>query len=83
MFLALKHLVSTVGWFYILDYCSLPADPGPCRGAFEKWFWDAPAQLCNIFVYGGCAGNGNMFESWRECNNKCNKGSKPGGIIAW
>ena len=36
-----------------------------------SWYFDNELQKCLEFVYSGCKGNRNNFESERECNNIC------------
>ncbi|KAK2170655.1 hypothetical protein LSH36_1g05070 [Paralvinella palmiformis] len=51
--------------------CTLDKDPGPCRGYFERWYFNVESAQCEHFVYGGCHGNGNRFSSQTECENTC------------
>uniref|UniRef100_T1JGC4 Papilin n=1 Tax=Strigamia maritima TaxID=126957 RepID=T1JGC4_STRMM len=53
------------------DVCSLPNEHGPCVGEFPKWYHDPTDNECKTFVYGGCSGNGNRFESKKECEQVC------------
>ncbi|XP_068234682.1 papilin isoform X9 [Palaemon carinicauda] len=53
------------------DVCLLPNDAGDCTDYEERWFFDITTNECKSFVYGGCKGNGNNFESLRECQNFC------------
>ncbi|PSN47564.1 hypothetical protein C0J52_19332 [Blattella germanica] len=53
------------------DVCNLPADIGPCRGNFRKWFYNPTSGECEEFGFGGCQGNGNRFSSLRECEHIC------------
>lgn len=45
-----------------------------CRARFLKYRYDAESKLCVQFIYGGCGGTDNRFETLRECANFC--GSK-------
>jgi hypothetical protein len=54
--------------------CSLPAKTGPCEAYFERFFHNAETGFCESFVYGGCEGNENNFETFEECQAAC--GSK-------
>ncbi len=47
------------------------ADPGKCRGYFEKYFYNHESNLCEMFIYGGCGGNRNNFDSEKECQIEC------------
>ncbi|KAL3873904.1 hypothetical protein ACJMK2_036982 [Sinanodonta woodiana] len=51
--------------------CSLPADPGPCKGAFPAYFFNSDTNRCEEFIYGGCQGNANRFISKEDCERKC------------
>uniref|UniRef100_A0A3B5LXV3 BPTI/Kunitz inhibitor domain-containing protein n=1 Tax=Xiphophorus couchianus TaxID=32473 RepID=A0A3B5LXV3_9TELE len=53
------------------DICRLPQNTGPCRGAFPRFFYNVTSQTCTSFIYGGCQGNGNNFQSQEDCNNAC------------
>ena len=53
-----------------------PASRGPCRAAFKKWtFVDGS---CQEFLYGGCRGNGNRFDSESQCQAVCGGGTRQG-----
>lgn len=60
------------------DICSLKSDTGFCRGHFERYAYNPTTQKCSMFVYGGCGGNANNFESFGECSTIC-KDSESGG----
>ncbi|XP_058866375.1 amyloid beta precursor like protein 2-like isoform X2 [Acipenser ruthenus] len=51
--------------------CSLDAETGPCRAMMPRWYFDLDARRCVRFVYGGCAGNRNNFESEEYCMAVC------------
>mmetsp|Transcript_31142 Transcript_31142/g.50028 ORF Transcript_31142/g.50028 Transcript_31142/m.50028 type:complete len:174 (+) Transcript_31142:38-559(+) len=51
------------------DICSLDADVGPCEAAMPRWYFDG--SQCTEFIYGGCQGNANNFETQEECLNAC------------
>lgn len=36
------------------DFCTLPAETGPCRAAIPAYYFDASAGGCQPFLYGGC-----------------------------
>lgn len=48
-------------------FCTLPDDPGRCRAAIRRWRWDSEAGRCVEFVWGGCDGNANRFETSEAC----------------
>ena len=37
----------------------------------HMWFFNAEAGVCETFIYSGCQGNGNQFESWEACEQTC------------
>ncbi|XP_052247727.1 carboxypeptidase inhibitor SmCI-like [Dreissena polymorpha] len=49
--------------------CNLPAETGPCRAAFKRWYYDN--GVCKTFTYGRCAGNDNRLESTHACKKAC------------
>ncbi|CAX65074.1 Papilin [Caenorhabditis elegans] len=51
--------------------CSNDVDAGECNGVFERFAFDAEAQDCRAFTYGGCGGNGNNFATMQECRSRC------------
>uniref|UniRef100_A0A6B0UIH8 Putative kunitz n=1 Tax=Ixodes ricinus TaxID=34613 RepID=A0A6B0UIH8_IXORI len=55
--------------------CALPPDDGPCRARIPSYYFDN--QTCREFMYGGCEGNANNFETLEACNQAC-KGNKRG-----
>uniref|UniRef100_A0A3B5AED7 BPTI/Kunitz inhibitor domain-containing protein n=1 Tax=Stegastes partitus TaxID=144197 RepID=A0A3B5AED7_9TELE len=52
-------------------------DPGPCREYVVKWYYDATANGCAQFWFGGCLGNDNQFETEKSCRETCVKDSPP------
>ena len=38
---------------------------------FYRWYFDTKQHKCLKFVYSGCLGNANNFESENECNENC------------
>ncbi|XP_055343468.1 papilin-like [Paramacrobiotus metropolitanus] len=49
--------------------CRLPSDEGPCKAFFPRYFFNG--RTCEVFVWGGCEGNTNNFESIEECQMEC------------
>ena len=57
--------------------CSLTKEIGPCRGAKQRFFYNTESGACEAFLYGGCEGNANNFETAEECTSRCG-GEKAG-----
>uniref|UniRef100_A0A4W6G2H0 Collagen alpha-1(XXVIII) chain n=1 Tax=Lates calcarifer TaxID=8187 RepID=A0A4W6G2H0_LATCA len=55
------------------ERCSQTLDPGPCRDYVVKWYYDATANSCAQFWFGGCLGNSNRFETEKSCRETCVK----------
>ncbi|XP_076639644.1 kappaPI-actitoxin-Avd3b-like [Colletes latitarsis] len=51
--------------------CLLPLDHGPCRANVPKYGYNPDTDRCEQFLYGGCMGNGNNFDSLSECKQIC------------
>ncbi|KAM8769398.1 kunitz-type protease inhibitor 2 isoform 1-T1 [Acanthopagrus schlegelii] len=57
--------------------CRLPPKVGSCRASFPKFFYNVTNQSCQKFVYGGCEGNDNKFDTQDECETVCSGISGP------
>ncbi|KAL5108732.1 Papilin [Taenia crassiceps] len=53
------------------DVCRLPRDTGPCSGSHARYYYDPVEGKCRLFMYGGCLGNGNRFNTKIECEEAC------------
>ena len=54
-----------------IEVCTLPKDSGPCEAAITNWFYNPDTMKCESFIYGGCKGNKNNFETKQKCQNLC------------
>ncbi|XP_062329864.1 amyloid-like protein 2 isoform X2 [Osmerus eperlanus] len=57
--------------------CALEAETGPCRASMFRWHFDLSQKKCFRFVYGGCAGNRNNFDSEEYCMAVCKRLTVP------
>ncbi|XP_075369784.1 uncharacterized protein LOC142415407 [Mycteria americana] len=55
--------------------CSLPLDEGDCQRYTLRWYYSQRVTECRPFVYSGCRGNLNRFDSKEECELHC--GQRP------
>ncbi|CAH2045947.1 unnamed protein product, partial [Iphiclides podalirius] len=53
------------------DACKLPKVKGACVGYHLRWYFDTEREQCGQFVYGGCLGNQNNFDSRELCQKQC------------
>ncbi|KAM9519417.1 amyloid beta precursor like protein 2 isoform 4-T4 [Guaruba guarouba] len=53
--------------------CSQEAMTGPCQAVMPRWYFDPNKRKCIRFIYGGCGGNRNNFESEEYCMAVCKK----------
>ncbi|KAH8233931.1 hypothetical protein KR032_004073 [Drosophila birchii] len=59
------------GDFKVPEDCHQPKEAGRCFGLFYRYAYNVDTQSCEEFVYGGCAGNKNNFESKEQCEKAC------------
>lgn len=54
--------------------CSLGQDAGQRCGTttLNRYFFNSATRTCEMFVYNGCAGNRNNFETMNQCLTYCN-----------
>jgi len=48
--------------------CNLKPDPGPCKGRFERYYFDPAGNTCKVFFWGGCGGVV-PFETEDQCKS--------------
>ncbi|KAI2660211.1 BPTI Kunitz domain-containing -like protein [Labeo rohita] len=51
--------------------CSLPKDEGDCLAIIPRFYYDSEEKNCRMFLYKGCRGNGNRFNTREECHKMC------------
>ena len=50
--------------------CLVKPDPGPCRAAQKRFYYDYRDNRCKPFNYGGCQGRV-PFETLKACQDYC------------
>ncbi|PKQ04713.1 MAG: hypothetical protein CVT71_02295 [Alphaproteobacteria bacterium HGW-Alphaproteobacteria-10] len=55
--------------------CSLKPQRGPCKGMFERYYYDPVSKTCKSFIWGGCEGVV-PFETEEECKKCLEDGEK-------
>ncbi|XP_069590536.1 WAP, Kazal, immunoglobulin, Kunitz and NTR domain-containing protein 1 [Ranitomeya imitator] len=53
------------------ELCTLPPVRGPCKALQWRWAYSPHMHQCFSFIYGGCNGNQNNFESRQACDDRC------------
>lgn len=54
----------------------MDADPGMCLAFIPRYFFNPQTGVCEVFIYGGCGGNNNNYQSMQECTQQCNPNSE-------
>lgn len=71
------HLSPFAGEFAVCcpkprDVCFEPKDEGSCSATpVPRWFFSPEKNKCEEFIFGGCGGNQNNFETEKICNTVC------------
>ncbi|KAK7166814.1 hypothetical protein R3I93_006551 [Phoxinus phoxinus] len=55
----------------VREVCFASAETGPCRAMLPRWYFVREEGRCAPFIYGGCGGNRNNFESEEYCQSVC------------
>ena len=51
--------------------CAMPAHPGACKVNSDRFYFEPRSGKCEKFVYTGCRGNKNNFQSLKDCQDFC------------
>lgn len=63
--------VNPHGFCFVSESCGVSKVVGKCRASIPRWWYNITDGSCQPFVYGGCEGNGNNYQSKEECLDKC------------
>jgi hypothetical protein len=57
------------------EICQMPKyeGSGSCTGNNSRWYFDPQVEACLEFLYSGCRGNRNNFETQDRCESACKK----------
>jgi len=51
--------------------CDSPYQTGRCRGAYISYGYNSQTNKCDVFLFGGCKVNDNVFDSGEDCVDYC------------
>ncbi|CAB3989200.1 serine ase inhibitor [Paramuricea clavata] len=54
-------------------HCSLKKVTGPCRAYMPMYYYNQSQGKCIQFIYGGCGGNANRFNTLEDCEKQCDR----------
>ncbi|KAG8445988.1 hypothetical protein GDO86_013749 [Hymenochirus boettgeri] len=54
-----------------VNICNFPALQGQCKAYKPRWAYNKQLNQCQSFIFGGCGGNENNFETKEICENMC------------
>ncbi|VDD86305.1 unnamed protein product [Enterobius vermicularis] len=54
--------------------CTQPVRLGDCKLSVRQYWYDANTRQCNAFLYTGCQGNDNRFDTMHDSEPKCPQG---------
>uniref|UniRef100_A0A672PNL2 Amyloid-beta A4 protein n=1 Tax=Sinocyclocheilus grahami TaxID=75366 RepID=A0A672PNL2_SINGR len=57
--------------------CWAPPRSGPCHAKLSRWYFVVQTGRCTPFMFGGCGGNRNNFESEEYCMAVCSSSVLP------
>uniref|UniRef100_UPI001292CCD8 Kunitz-type serine protease inhibitor homolog calcicludine n=1 Tax=Dendroaspis angusticeps TaxID=8618 RepID=UPI001292CCD8 len=52
-------------------YAKEPVRIGSCKKQFSSFYFKWTAKKCLPFLFSGCGGNANRFQTIGECRKKC------------
>ncbi|XP_028820000.1 tissue factor pathway inhibitor 2 isoform X2 [Denticeps clupeoides] len=54
--------------------CLEPLDTGRCSASIPRYYYNSATKMCTEFLYSGCGGSNNNFDSKQSCKDVCSKG---------
>ncbi|KAB7496698.1 Kunitz-type [Armadillidium nasatum] len=55
------------------DLCKMSIATGLCRAHIRRYGFNEKSGKCEMFIYGGCGGNPNNYETIMECEERCGR----------
>lgn len=46
---------------------------GPCQSSSARYYYNREKKECQQFLYGGCNGNANNYNTMDKCQSTCTK----------
>ena len=71
-----------LSYLLFLASCFLGPDPGPCSNLVARYYYSADQGSCQPFIYGGCQGNANRFDTKAACQTACGDQAASGSSTA-
>ncbi|XP_059146257.1 carboxypeptidase inhibitor SmCI-like [Physella acuta] len=65
------HECTEAGKRIVAKPCFQAPDTGDCKAAISRYYYDPATRKCATFLYGGCKGNNNNFQTIDQCENEC------------
>ncbi|XP_028925991.1 tissue factor pathway inhibitor [Ornithorhynchus anatinus] len=66
-----EKCLATCGISGIPPVCQLPRRKGPCKEKHHQYYFNMATRTCEPFIYGGCGGSKNRFQTKEECQMTC------------
>lgn len=63
------------------EICQEEKEEGQCGGTFPRYWYNNQTNSCERFIFSGCKGNRNQFETEEECNRFCIPGYRHNAAI--
>ncbi|XP_041733425.1 tissue factor pathway inhibitor [Coregonus clupeaformis] len=61
-----------------IEMCQASPETGPCRASHRHYYFDSSTGTCLPFIYGGCLGNKNNYDTAERCLATCTVTVIPG-----